>query len=71
MLGYKIAEHGNVRVLVTLEIPDDALTNMNRYDIFDAMKAKYRTNKAKVLDIEDEQGTKYTHANSCIHNTSP
>jgi len=67
MIGYKIAEvylndKDSRRVLVTLEISDDATTNLHRKDIIDATKAKYRCNKAKVLKIEDTEGKEYPEA---------
>ena len=62
MLGYKAAKNGETRVLVTLEIPEDALTNICRTNIVNRDTAKYRTNKAKVISIEDSDGKKYTSA---------
>jgi antitoxin component YwqK of YwqJK toxin-antitoxin module len=70
MLGYKIAKHGETRVVVTLEIPSDALTNMNRSSVVEKETAKYRANKVKVLKIEDEQGNCYPSATSFNHNNS-
>jgi len=64
MIGYKVAKHGDVRVVVTLEIPCDALTNMNRSSIAVKETAKYRANKAKVLKIEDDEGNCYPSATS-------
>ncbi len=54
-IGYKIAHNKQTdsSVLVTLEIPQDAKTNMNRPNIFCAQKARYRCNKCKVLEITD------------------
>jgi hypothetical protein len=54
-IGYKIAYNKNTdsSVLVTLEIPQDAKTNMNRPNIFCAQKARYKCNKCKVLEITD------------------
>lgn len=71
MIGYKVAKNNDTRVIMTLEIPDDAITNINRKDIVDASTAKYRTNKAKVLKIEDKDGKEYTSANSFIYNKKP
>ena len=62
MIGYKVAKADNKRVIVTLEIPEDALTNIKRKDIVDINTAKHRTNKAKVLSIEDEDGKNYSEA---------
>ena len=64
MIGYKIAKNGERRVVVTLEIPSDALTNMNRSTVAVKETAKYRTNKAKVLKIEDNEGNWYSTATS-------
>ena len=64
MIGYKIAKAGETRVVITLEIPDDAVTNMSRKSIVNVDTAKYRTNKAKVLKIEDENGKEYDSAKS-------
>ena len=54
-IGYKIAYNKNTdsSVLVTLEIPQDAKTNMNRPNIFCVQKARYKCNKCKVLEITD------------------
>jgi hypothetical protein len=63
MIGYKIVLSINAcRLLLTLEIPSDAKTNMNRPDIFDKDKASYRCNKCNVINIEDELGNIYTEA---------
>ena len=61
-IGYKIAKAGVTRVVVTLEIPEDAITNMKRKNIVNVKYAKHRTNKAKVLKIEDDTGKEYTSA---------
>ena len=62
IIGYKIAKAGEIRVVVTLEIPEDAITNMKRKDIVDINYAKHRTNKAKVVKIQDENGNQYYSA---------
>lgn len=62
MLGYKAAKHDETRVLITLEIPSDAKTNVDRKYVVDKQKAKHRMNKAKVLKIEDETGKTYKTA---------
>jgi len=74
MIGYKIAQvHKRSdksdlndqdirRVLVTLQITDDAKTNLHRKDIVDSTKAKYRCNKATVLKITDNEGNEYPNA---------
>lgn len=71
MIGYKIAKvqsnNKQKRVLVTLEIPQDAKTNLNRSDIVDATKAKYRCNKAKVIKIEDIECRKYLEVTTLFY----
>jgi antitoxin component YwqK of YwqJK toxin-antitoxin module len=62
MIGYKAAIVGETRVLITLDIPDDAITNVARTSAVVKDTAKYRTNKAKVLKIEDDDGKEYTEA---------
>ena len=62
MLGYKVAKSFGKRVVITLEIPEDAITNMKRKDIAKAETAKYRTMKAKVIKIEDSDGKTYNEA---------
>ena len=68
MIGYKVAQTTDEkRVIITLDIPEDTYTNMNRTDIVNKDTAKYRANKATVLSIEDENGNMYETATSCIH----
>ncbi len=67
MIGYKVARNDNDRVIVTLEIPDDALTDMNRRSIIVKETAQYRANKVKVLKIEDSDGKEYTEAESMFY----
>jgi antitoxin component YwqK of YwqJK toxin-antitoxin module len=62
MLGYKVAKSGNVRVIITLEIPKDALTNIDRPYVLVKNTASYKTNKVKVISIEDNEGNKYNTA---------
>jgi antitoxin component YwqK of YwqJK toxin-antitoxin module len=62
MLGYKVAKSLDKRVVITLEIPEDAITNMKRSNIVKAETAKYRTMKAKVIKIEDSDGKTYNEA---------
>ena len=66
MIGYKIASSEGKRVLVTLEIPSGANTNLDRKDVKDKLYAKYRCDKAFVLCIEDEEGIKYKSASTSI-----
>ena len=63
MIGYKIAEYQGKRVLITLEIPQDARTNCYRNDIVDPSKALYRCDKAFVIKIQDDT-KEYTKATS-------
>ncbi len=67
MLGYKAAKSGDTRVLITLEIPDDAKTNVDRKYVAKKETAKYRTNKAKVLKIEDAEGKSYETATTSFY----
>jgi antitoxin component YwqK of YwqJK toxin-antitoxin module len=67
MLGYKAAKHGDIRVLITLVIPDDAKTNLDRKYIAKKETAKYRTNRAMVLKIEDAEGKSYETATTSIY----
>ncbi len=69
MIGYKVAKNDETRVIITLEIPEDALTNMNRSSVAIKETAKYRTNKAKVLKIEDSEGNTYQSAESGFYYT--
>ncbi len=64
MLAYKAAKNSDTRVLITLEIPEDAITNINHSNIVVKETAKYRANKAKVLKIEDADGKQYNSATS-------
>jgi hypothetical protein len=68
MIGYKSAlaldpsnPQDYIRVLITLEIPSDAITNCGRSSVRVAETAKYRANKVKVLKIE-APGKTYTTA---------
>jgi hypothetical protein len=69
MIGYKACKAGDTQVIVTLEIPADAITNMSRSTVVVRETAKHRTDKAKVLKIEDETGREYTHAKSFGYTT--
>lgn len=64
MLGYKAAVAYNIHVVITLEIPEDALTNLERNNVAVKEFAKFRCNKAKVIKIEDENGKEYDEAES-------
>jgi len=67
MIGYKLASSNSCNVIVTLRIPNDSKTNINRSDIVDKKYAKYRTNKATIIDIEDMDGNKYNNAVSSVY----
>lgn len=60
--AYKCASSSGKRVLITLEIPEDALTNMERKSVAFRETAKYRANKALVTRIEDADGNTYESA---------
>jgi len=64
MKVYKIGYIGTTKVLITLLIPNDALTNKNRNTIINPLHAKYRCNKAYVIDIVDENDYAYEFAES-------
>lgn len=66
MIAYKAAESNGKRILITLEIPSDALTNIGRASVVVKESAKYRANKAKVLRIEDAEGNLYETAESAF-----
>ena len=71
MIGYKAAKHASTpsgSVIITLEIPDDALHNIDRSSVIQKETAAYRCNKARVLDISDAKdiSIKYTEANSGV-----
>ena len=70
MLGYKVAKSFGKRVVITLEIPEDAITNVKRSNIVNAETAKYRTMKAKVIKIEDSDGKTYDEAVSFNYKNS-
>lgn len=67
MLGYKYAKSNGIHVIITLEISKDAITNMGRSSVVIKETAKYRTNKAKVLAIEDMRGNSYEIASPDIY----
>jgi antitoxin component YwqK of YwqJK toxin-antitoxin module len=56
MIGYTLGElSGYTKVLITLEIPDDANTDMNRSNIINEEYAKYKSSKAIVTSITDRK----------------
>ena len=63
IIGYFLAKSGhykNIEVLVEIEIPPDAMTNINREDIFDKLNAEYQTNKYIVKKIYDINLNEYS-----------
>ena len=62
MLGYTAAKSFGKRVVITLEIPEDAITNVKRSNIAKAKTAIYRANKATIIKIEDSDGKTYNEA---------
>jgi antitoxin component YwqK of YwqJK toxin-antitoxin module len=62
IIGYKIGITNNRKVLIKLLIPNDAITNKDRYTIIDAKYAKYRCNKAHVIYIIDMYENEYNTA---------
>jgi antitoxin component YwqK of YwqJK toxin-antitoxin module len=66
MEAYKLAMSikRDIYLIIQLEIPEDAITNMNRKNIVNNDTAKYRTDKAKVMDIYDFCGNNYEEASS-------
>jgi len=58
----------NARVIITLFIPINAKTNIDRLHVIDPTFAKYRSNIARVLCIEDDYGNTYTSAYTAFHN---
>ena len=63
-IGYKIAYAGTIKVLITLQIPSDALTNAHRPNIIDPQYAKYRANKVFVVSIIDYYNKEHMMAKS-------
>jgi hypothetical protein len=63
IIGYFLANSGcdkNIDVLVEIEIPPDANTDINRDDIFDKLNAEYETNKYIVKKIYDQHLNEYS-----------
>jgi len=71
LLGYKSAivkeNSKDIRVIITLIIPFNARTTCERVNIINPLYAKYRTNFAKILCIEDEFGNKYNEAYTAFY----
>jgi len=68
MKGYKIGLINNIKVLIILSIPYDALTNVHRPNIIDKKNAKYRCSHAHVTHIIDSNFTTYQYAISGFYN---
>jgi antitoxin component YwqK of YwqJK toxin-antitoxin module len=49
------------QLIVTIEIPTTAITNVNRQDIVDKRHATYRSDTAIVKNIEDHCGNEYSN----------
>ena len=49
------------KLIITIEIPKDAKTNMARKDIYDKEHATYKTDKLIVKKIEDYCGNEYSN----------
>jgi hypothetical protein len=58
----------NTRVIITLFIPINAKTNLDRLHVVDPTYAKYRSNIARVLCIEDDHGNTHSSAHTAFHN---
>lgn len=69
IIGYKYAKNiNNNIVILTLQIPNDAIHNIHRNNIVNVQYAKYRANKVIVLDITDiKTNIKYNEAYSCFN----
>ena len=65
MIGYKPAKTEDKKVLITLEIPEDAITNISRESVIVKNTAAYKSNTVKVLKIEDADGIEYKSCVSC------
>lgn len=62
-IGYFLAKSGlkkNINVIVEIEIPSDAKTNIDRDDIYDKLNAEYKTNKYIVKKIYDQYLNEYS-----------
>jgi hypothetical protein len=62
IIGYiegKTGAKGNVKVVATVEIPKDALTDLTRTTIKDKFNATYSTNKLEIKKIVDEELNEY------------
>ena len=65
MIVYKAAKLNTTpfgTVVITLEIPDDALHNIDRASVIQKETAAYRCNKARVLEICDAKDSTIQHS---------
>lgn len=69
MEAYKLAtnKERDDFLIIRLEIPENAITNINRKSIFNKSTAKHRANKAIVKDIYDFKNKKYDEAYSLFN----
>ena len=68
--GYKVAYSGETPVIITLDIPDDGLNNLNR-PVVEKEYAKYRCKSVFVVGIEDRAGNAYESATSFTNRYLP
>jgi hypothetical protein len=65
--GSRIGQKYSIPVLVTIEIPKNAITDIQRENIVDPLNATYSTNTLKIIKIIDEELNEYSicriHAN--------
>ncbi len=72
VIGYKVAVTQNREpVLVTLQIPGDAQSDMHRPGLVNLRMASYRANRVKVLSIKMQDGTEIEEAYSAQHMDPP
>jgi len=68
IIGYTIGIINQCdRVVVTIELLDDTIHNMDRPLLIDKHNARYFCNKIKTLEIEDIDGKKYKEAESFLY----
>ncbi len=63
VIGYKVAEYNGKNVIVTIEIPKDAITDLERTSVIIKETAKYKTNIANQICVEDIEGNLYNDIN--------
>jgi hypothetical protein len=62
MLGYCEGYRDQNSLIINIEIPDDSINNINRKNLINITKAIYKTNKVKIIKIEDLNGNEYDSA---------